>query len=43
MYSIYVRNVFDKFAVEFFILSLMLTISWSGIEQLIKMLITHLK
>jgi hypothetical protein len=43
MYSIYVRNVFDKFGVEFFILSLMLAISWGGIEEILKIIITHLK
>jgi hypothetical protein len=43
MYSIYVRNVFEKFGVEFFILCIMLSIFWSGVQELIKMLITHLK
>jgi hypothetical protein len=43
MYFIYVRNVFEKFGVEFFILCLMLTICWGGIQELIKILITHLK
>jgi len=43
MYFIYVRNIFEKFGVEFFILILMLSISWGGIGQLIKIVITHLK
>jgi hypothetical protein len=43
MYFIYVRNIFEKFAFEFFVLSLMLMISWGGIWQLIKIVITHLK
>jgi hypothetical protein len=43
MYSIYVRNIFEKFGLEFFILCIMLTISWSAIQELIKILITHLK
>jgi len=43
MYSIYVRNIFEKFGLEFFILCLMLAISWSAVEEILKIIITHLK
>jgi hypothetical protein len=43
MYSIYVRDFFEKFGVEFFILALMFIISWGGIEEILKIIITHLK
>jgi len=38
-----VKNKIDKFAFEFFVLSLMLMISWGGITELVKIVITHLK
>jgi hypothetical protein len=43
MYSIYVRDFFDKNAPIIFLCGISLSIFWGAIEELIKMLITHLK